>query len=84
MSGWRAMVGFPFLAFAFPIFQLSPPSPKPPRRKAVSLGRQPLSPFPSLPVALPTAGREPTEDLVGSTGSCLFSRSIIPDPPSLR
>lgn len=80
MSGWRATVGFPFLALASPIFLPLPPSPKLQWQEAVSLGQQPLSPFPSLP----RAGREPAEDLVGSTGSCLFSRSIVPDAPSLR
>ena len=83
-SSQQAVLGFPSLAFAFPIFLPLPPSPEARRREAVCPSRQPLSLFPLPPVALPAAGREPAEDLVGSTGSCLFSRSVVPDPPSLR
>lgn len=82
-SGWRAMLAFPVLALAFPIFLPLPPSPKLQWQEQFPSGA--AAPLP-IPIASqsPRHSRELAEELVGSTGSCLFSRSIVPDAPSLR
>lgn len=55
-SGWRAMVGFPFLALSSPFFCLCPPLPKLSGKKQFPSGSSPSLHSHRLPVPSPQPG----------------------------